>query len=59
MAKLIEEQLFISFSQLIKNNELGSVILTDEFLESLEQVLSELVGTNVLVEIVKSEARGE
>jgi hypothetical protein len=52
MAKLHEEVVVIKVSTLLKDDVTATpVLLTDETVSSLEAVVAELVGGNVLVEV--------
>jgi hypothetical protein len=51
MATLHEEIVVIKISKLVRDNEVSSIILNEELLQSLEAVVQELAGTNVLVEV--------
>ncbi len=51
MAKLHEEIVVIKVSKLIKDDATAPVLLTNPTIESLEEVVAELVGSNTLVEI--------
>lgn len=54
MAKIYEEVIVIKLSKLVKNNEEENPLVTDDTTFALEQVVQELVGNNVIVEIEKS-----
>ena len=51
MAKLHEEVVVVKVSKLLKDSDTATAILNDETVASLEAVVQELAGTNVLVEI--------
>ena len=51
MAKINQQNLVITLSQLIKDSESESVILTSDAVESLEAVIAELAGAGAIVEI--------
>jgi hypothetical protein len=51
MAKINQQNLVITLSNLIKDSDAESAILSDDALASLEAVISELAGTGVIVEI--------
>ncbi len=51
MAKLHEELFVIKVSKLLKDSEPAQPIMSPETVASLEAVVQELAGTNVLVEI--------
>ena len=51
MAKLHEEIIVVKVSKLLKDTEQAQPIMCAETVASLEQVIQELAGSNVLVEI--------
>jgi hypothetical protein len=51
MAKLQEEIIIVKVSKLLKDTEQPARIMTPDTVASLEQVIQELAGSNVLVEI--------
>jgi len=52
MAKIIEDIIIIKLSKLVKDNEQDHAgFLSDDALASLEVVVQELVGSNVIVEV--------
>lgn len=51
MAKINEQTLVITLSQLLKDDVSTTAILTDEIIAQLEAVVAELAGTTTLVEI--------
>ena len=51
MAKLHEEVVVVKVSKLLKDNDAPGAILNAETISSLEAVVQELAGNNVLVEI--------
>jgi len=51
MAKINQQNLVITLSQLIKDNDSESAILESSVIEQLETVISELAGAGVIVEI--------
>ena len=50
MATLQEETITITLSKILKSGDKQQLIIGAELLESLEAVITELVGTNVTVE---------
>ena len=55
MAKIIEDAIVIKFSKIIKDSEIEtSTIVGQDIALSLEQVAQELVGDNIIVEVIKS-----
>jgi hypothetical protein len=57
MAKIVEEIIILRVSKLLKNKEdTSDVLLADnEFLNSLEQVATELLGDGITVEIERGD----
>jgi hypothetical protein len=51
MAKINEQTLIITVSQLIKDDAPVSALLSEEVVAQLEAVVGELAGSNTLVEI--------
>jgi hypothetical protein len=51
MAKINEQTLVITLSQLLKDDAAVTALLTDEVVTQLEAVVAELAGTGTLVEI--------
>jgi hypothetical protein len=51
MAKLQEDVLVIKVSKLVKDSDSTSSVITEEFLASVEAVIAELAGADVLVEL--------
>ena len=51
MAKLHEEIIVVKVSKLLKDTEQAQPIMGAETVASLEQVIQELAGSNVVVEI--------
>lgn len=50
MAKIHEEIVVIKLSKLVKDNEAGSEIASDDIVSALQSVAEELAGTGVVVE---------
>jgi len=56
MAKIYEEVLVIKVSKLVADkNSNNQDILRDDIVESIETVVQELVGNNIIVEVEKAE----
>lgn len=55
MAKIVEEIVVVKVSRLIKDNAVAEKKLTNEVAESLEAIVTELVGTDCVVEVVAGE----
>lgn len=53
MAKLHEEIIVIKVSKLLKDAENTETIMSPEVVNSLEAVIQELAGSNILVEIAQ------
>lgn len=51
MARLNTSQIVVKVSKLQRDNEEDSVLLTADTLVQLEAIISELVGSSVMVEI--------
>jgi hypothetical protein len=51
MAKINQQNLVVTLSQLIKDSESESAILDLSVIEQLEAVISELAGAGVIVEV--------
>lgn len=55
MAKIVEDVILIKLSKIVKDSEVNQVsIASPEVQQALEQVAQELVGDNVVVEVVKA-----
>jgi hypothetical protein len=54
MAKIQEQHVVIALSKLKKDSDPDEILLPEEVLTSLEAVVQELVGDNVIVEIAKN-----
>ncbi len=54
MAKVHEEVAVITVSKLIKNDEAGDEIITEDIIAALASVAEELLGTGVVVEVNKA-----
>jgi hypothetical protein len=54
MAKIISENIVITFSKIVKDSEEGSNIASADVQSALEQVAQELVGSGVVVEVVQA-----
>ena len=54
MAKIVTESIVITFSKIVKDNELGTGVTSPDIQTALEQVAQELVGDSVVVEVVKA-----
>ena len=54
MAKIHEEVVVIKLSKLVKDNDAGSEIATDDIVAALQSVAEELAGAGVVVEADKA-----
>lgn len=54
MAKIHEEVVVIKLSKLIKDNEQGTAVASDDVINALQSVAEELVGAGVVVEAEKA-----
>lgn len=50
MAKIHEEIVVIKLSKLIKDDDIGTEIVTTDVITALQSVAEELIGTGVIVE---------
>lgn len=53
MAKIIEEIAIVRFSKIVKDSEKNKNIINAELLQTIEQVVQEIAGESVLVEVIK------
>jgi hypothetical protein len=51
MAKLIQTNIAVTLSRLVRNTEPDQPILTEELKSALLEVIQEIAGANVLVEV--------
>ena len=51
MAKIIEQHVLVKFSRIAKESSNSQEVLDPEVLLNLEQVIQEIVGDNVVVEL--------
>lgn len=54
MAKIHQEEITILISKLIKDGQEINSIVDNEILQSLESVAQELIGSDVVIEVVKN-----
>lgn len=55
MAKIVEDVLVIKFSQIVKDGAADqTTCVTEEVQAAIEQVAQELVGANIVVEVVSA-----
>ena len=55
MAKINEDVVVIKISELLKDSDEGRKLVNPEVVASLQEVIKELVGGNVLIEIETAE----
>ena len=53
MAKIFEERINIKLSRIVKDDSVVETSITKELLETIETVVSELVGDHIIVEITE------
>lgn len=53
MAKIIEDVIVVKFSKIVKDSEQKPDIVSDDIVSTIEQVVQELVGDGVVVEVEK------
>jgi hypothetical protein len=53
MAKIVTESIIITFSKIVKDNDEGTSITSPDIQAALEQVAQELIGDNVVVEVIE------
>lgn len=54
MAKINEQTLVITVSQLVKNDAPNQALLSEEIIAQLEAVVAELAGAGTMVEITQA-----
>lgn len=54
MAKIVSETVVITVSRIVKDNDNSVPILNEEITLSLEQVVQELAGVGVVVEVERA-----
>ena len=54
MAKMIEEVIVIKLAKLVKDSDAADAIVSEDTQLALEQVVQELAGDGVLVEVEKA-----
>lgn len=56
MAKLVEEVLVVKVSKLVRDKEADeTVLITDEFVDNLEAVATEIAQDGVVVEVIRAD----
>lgn len=55
MAKIAEELVVVKVSQLVKDSSNSDSKITPEFVDSLEAVISELLGADCVVEVIRED----
>lgn len=53
MAKLVEDVLVVKVSKLYRDNESTEELVSNDIMIALEQLVQEVVGSNVIVEVEK------
>ena len=53
MAKIIEELVVVRFSKIVKDTEKNKSLVSAELMQTLEQVVQEIAGEAILVEVIK------
>jgi hypothetical protein len=53
MAKIIEELVIVKLSKLVRDDSDDQNLLDDKTINNIEQVVQEIVGDGVVIEIVK------
>jgi hypothetical protein len=53
MAKIVEELVIIKVSKLVKDSDADEKLLDSKTINSIEQVVQELVGDGIVVELVE------
>lgn len=54
MAKILEQNIVIRFSKIVKDSKKSDEnVVDEELLASLEQVVQEIVGDSVVVEVIE------
>jgi hypothetical protein len=53
MAKIVEELVIIKVSKLVKDSDADEKLLDSKAINSIEQVVQELVGDGIVVELVE------
>jgi hypothetical protein len=51
MAKIIEQHAIVKFSKISKDSDSSTTVVDPEVLQSLEQVIQEIVGDSIVVEL--------
>ena len=55
MAQISSEKLVISVSQIVKNGESAEKLVSEELAAQLEEVITQLISNNAVVEVVTEE----
>lgn len=53
MAKVIEELVVVRFSKIVKDTAKNNTLVSAELMQTLEQVVQEIAGEAILVEVIK------
>ena len=54
MAKIHEEIVVIKLSKLVRESDAGTEIATDDIVAALQSVAEELLGSGIVVEVVRA-----
>lgn len=54
MAKIVEELFVIKFSKIAKDSDTDDINVGTDVSHAIEQVAQELVGSNIIVEVMKA-----
>ena len=54
MAKIHEETVVITLSKLVKDNDTGTEIVSNDIVAALQSVTEELLGAGIVVEVVRA-----
>jgi hypothetical protein len=54
MATILEENIVIKVSKLVKSNNSSDTLVTEDTVQALEAVAQELLGDSVIVEVEKA-----
>lgn len=55
MAKIAEELMVIKVSQIVKDSQDAEAKITPEFVSNLEEVISELLGKDCVIEVLRED----
>jgi hypothetical protein len=55
MAKIVEDQIVINISRIAKDEDTLPGVVTQEMLQTLDAVVTELVGAGAVIEVIAAE----